>query len=129
MLIGTAVVVDDCLAEVKAIIERSAGDETGSGVDGFDPRISLECAAWALRVGVQFAIEGFVDLLRFVRGSVAIVLRIFNTRAGLLKHVVDAGAGPWSHAEKDRVDVTKSVKPHDCGIDPAVHRDVGRIER
>ena len=68
VLVGTAVVVDDGLAEVKAVVERSAGDGARSGVDGLNARLAPEDAAGALHVGVKFAIERFVDLLRLVCG-------------------------------------------------------------
>ena len=128
IFVRTAVVVDDRLAEMKAVVERCARDGAGSRVNRLDARVALECAAGALHVRVKLAIERVVDFLRLIQSSVWRVLCVFNACAGLLEHVSDAGSRPGTHAEKDGVDVSEAIEAKDRGIDPAVYGDVGRTE-
>ncbi len=55
-------------------------------------------------------------------------MRALNARAGLFEHVIEAGAGPGAHIEKDIVDVAETVESEDGLINPAVDRDVRGIE-
>ena len=99
------------------------------GVDRLNARVALEGAAWALRIGMKLTIECFVDFLRLVQSWVGCVLRVFDACSGLFEHVVEAGAGPWTHVEKDGVDVAQTIEAKDCGIDPAVDRNIRGIKR
>ena len=128
IFVRATIVVDDRLAEVKAVVERSAADAAESGVDGLNACHAFESAARALRIGMKLAIESCVDLLRLVQGWVGGVLCVFNACAGLFEHVVEAGTGPWAHIEKDIVDITHTVEPEDRLVDPAVDGDVRGIE-
>jgi hypothetical protein len=42
--------------------------------------------------------------------------------------VVETGASPWAHIEKNVVDIAETVEPKDCLIDPAVNGDIRGIE-
>ncbi len=128
VLVGAAVVVDDRLAEVIAVVERSAADAAEGSVDGLNACRAFEVAARSRCIRVKLAIERFVDFLCLVQCRVGGVLRVINARAGLLEHMVETGAGPWAHIEKDIVNIAEAVEPEDCLIDPAVDRDVRGIE-
>src|SRR3569833_289302 len=78
---------------------------------------------------MKVAIDGFVDLLSFRSSGVGVILCFFDARAGFFEHALEAGAGPWTHAEVHGVDVTQTVEAQDSGIDPAVDRYKGRITR
>jgi hypothetical protein len=42
--------------------------------------------------------------------------------------VVETGASPWAHVEKDVVDIAETIEPEDSLIDPAVNGNVRGIE-
>jgi hypothetical protein len=42
--------------------------------------------------------------------------------------VVETGASPWAHIEKNVVDIAEAVESKDSLIDPAVNGDIRGIE-
>jgi hypothetical protein len=126
VLIGTAVIVNDGRAQVKAVTQRGPAHAARHGINRFNSGVALVRPTRARHVESHFVRQRFVNFLGLVCFGCRI--GIFNARGYILEHATNAGTGPRAHTEIDMIDKSQSIKPKDCRIDPIVHGNKRRSE-
>jgi len=114
-LIGTPVIVGDCLTQMEAVAECQATNPLQPDVCPF---ASIRKPFGVILLGSELALQQ-----RQVLASHG-VLRYVAIDVDLFKHVLYAATGPGAQSEKARIQIAQTMEPFQCRIHPAVHRDV-----
>lgn len=120
--VGTAVVVDECLAQVETVAEVVAGDAHEARVDG------VEAVDGAAGIRGVRGFVGEVGLEACKDGDGFLVAAIHDVGLRLLQHVDKAATGPGTHGDKGGVEIAHGIQAERHGIEGAVDGNVRGAE-